>query len=105
MTFAASRSLSARKEPQMANDKLLPGKFVWFELVSRDARKAQAFYGEVFGWKVEPFPMGNGAYEMIYAGDTMIGGYAQPAGERQPSHWISYVSVEDVDTAANGARA
>ena len=78
---------------------------MWFELVSRDARKAQAFYREVLGWRVEPFPMGNGTYEMIYAGDTMIGGYAPPASDRQPSHWISYVSVEDVDAAANAAAA
>jgi predicted enzyme related to lactoylglutathione lyase len=89
----------------MANDKLLPGKFVWFELVSRDAKKAQAFYGEVLGWKVRPFPMGEAAYEMIYAGDTMIGGYAAPKSDRQPSHWISYVSVEDVDAAAKAATA
>ena len=60
----------------MSDRKLLPGKFVWFELVSRDAKKAQAFYGEVLGWKVASFPMGNVNYEMILAGetlDTMIG--------------------------------
>jgi predicted enzyme related to lactoylglutathione lyase len=86
----------------------LPGKFVWFELVSRDAKKAQAFYGEVLGWRVQPFPMGASAYEMILAGetlDTMIGGYAAPKSDRQPSHWISYVSVEDVDATAKVAAA
>jgi predicted enzyme related to lactoylglutathione lyase len=36
----------------MAERKQIPGKFVWFELISRDAKKAQAFYGEVLGWKV-----------------------------------------------------
>ncbi len=89
----------------MTDRKLLPGKFVWFELVSRDAKKAQAFYGEVLGWKVEPFPMGDFTYEMIHAGDTMIGGYAAPKSDRQPSHWISYVSVEDVDATAKAATA
>ena len=34
---------------------------------SKDAKKAQAFYGEVLGWKVQPFPMGDSTYEMIYA--------------------------------------
>src|SRR5262245_48148686 len=81
----------------------LPGKFVWFELVSKDPKKAQAFYGEVLGWKVQAFPMGDQTYEMIYAGDTMIGGYAAPKSARQPSHWISYVSVEDVDAAVKAA--
>jgi predicted enzyme related to lactoylglutathione lyase len=89
----------------MSDRKPLPGKFVWFELVSRDARKAQAFYGEVLGWKVQGFPMGDRTYEMIFAGETMIGGYAAPKSDRQPSHWISYVSVEDVDAAAKAAAA
>ncbi len=89
----------------MSERKPLPGKFVWFELVSKDAKKAQAFYGDVLGWQVEPFAMGNGTYEMIYAGGTTIGGYARPKSDREPSHWISYVSVEDVDAAAKAAAA
>ena len=89
----------------MADRKLLPGKFVWFELVSKDAKKAQAFYGEVLGWKVQQFPMGNSTYDMIYAGDTMIGGYAHPKSDLQPAHWISYASVEDVDATVKAATA
>ena len=42
----------------MADRKLLPGKFVWFELVTKDAKRAQAFYGDVLGWKVSAFPDG-----------------------------------------------
>lgn len=92
----------------MADRKLLPGKFVWFELVSRDPRKAQTFYGDVLGWKVRPYPMGAFTYEMICSGDTadtMIGGYAAPKSDRQPAHWISYVSVESVDATAKAATA
>ena len=76
-----------------------PGKFVWFEHASGDARKAQAFYGEVLGWKVQNW----GGYEMIFAGetpDTMVGGYA---AEGEKPRWISYVSVEDVDRTARTA--
>ena len=62
----------------MSNPRLLPGKFVWFELASRDPKRAQAFYAAVLGWKVVPFPMGSSAYDMIYAGDMMLGGYAEP---------------------------
>src|SRR6266700_3819817 len=89
----------------MAEQTLLPGKFVWFEHVSRDAKKAQGFYGEVLGWRTVPFPMGPETYEMIYAGQDMQGGYAEPDSEREPAHWISYVSVEDVDGAARAAAA
>ena len=72
---------------------------------SKDAKKAQAFYGEVLGWKVQPFPMGDSTYEMIYAAETMIGGYAPFKTGGQPSHWISYVSVEDVDATVKAAVA
>jgi predicted enzyme related to lactoylglutathione lyase len=89
----------------MTDRKLIPGKFVWFELVSRDAKKAQAFYAGVLGWRVEAVPMGPAAYEMIYVGDTMLGGYATPSDDRQPAHFISYVSVEDVDATARAAVA
>jgi predicted enzyme related to lactoylglutathione lyase len=91
----------------MANRKHLPGKFVWFELVTRDTRRAQAFYAEVLGWRTKPFAMGSASYDMISTGeslDTMIGGYAAP-GRDQPAHWISYVSVEDVDAASRTAAA
>jgi predicted enzyme related to lactoylglutathione lyase len=92
----------------MNDRKLLPGKFVWFELGSRDPKKAQGFYGEVFGWKAVPFPMGSASYDMIFAGetpDTMIGGYAEPRSDREPSRWVSFVSVEDVDATALAAVA
>src|SRR5206468_12320427 len=99
------RPQSLDEEDRAMDRKSLPGKFVWFEHVSRDAKKAQAFYRDVLGWRVGPFPMGSVTYEMIYAGDTMIGGYAAPKTDRQPSHWIAYVSVEDVDAAAKAAAA
>jgi predicted enzyme related to lactoylglutathione lyase len=92
----------------MSNLKPIPGKFVWFEHVSKDAKKAQAFYGEVLGWQTRPFPMGPSTYEMICLGDSldsMIGGYAAPTDDRQPAHWISYLSVENVDAAARATSA
>jgi predicted enzyme related to lactoylglutathione lyase len=90
----------------MSDRKLLPGKFAWFEHVSHDTKKAQEFYGEVLGWNVKPFPMGDKAYDMILTGDswdTMIGGYR--SGNGKPPHWIATVSVEDVDAAVQVAAA
>jgi len=91
-----------RKETAMP---YLPGKFVWFECVTRDARKAQAFYGEVLGWKVQAFPMGDFTYEMIDAGGTTIGGYAAPSDPKTRPHWISVLSVDDVDATAKKVTA
>jgi predicted enzyme related to lactoylglutathione lyase len=77
----------------------LPGKFVWIEHVSTQPKKAQVFYGEVLGWKVEGAPMGDFTYEMIKTPEGTIGGYAQPQQGERP-HWISYVSVDNVDATA-----
>ncbi len=91
----------------MNDRKLLPGKFVWFELVTGAAARAQAFYGEVLGWKTLSFPMPGGADKMIWTGDTpdtMIGGYST-CDRSGPSSWISAVSVDDVDGAAARAVA
>jgi hypothetical protein len=82
-----------------------PGKWVWFELVTPDARRAQAFYREVLGWKVQHFPRGGATYETVHAGDRMIGGYTAPRRPDEPSRWISCVSVEDVDATLAGAVA
>lgn len=82
----------------MTTSPTLPGKFVWIEHVSKDPKKAQAFYGEVLGWKIEGAPMGDFTYEMIKVGDKTIGGYAPAEGDAP--HWISYLSVDDVDATA-----
>jgi len=76
----------------------LPGKWVWFELVTPDVRRSQAFHAEVLGWKVQPFPIGEQTYEVIFAADAMIGAYAAQRAQRQ-SRWISAVSVADVERA------
>ncbi len=75
----------------------IPGKFVWFECATRDLPRSQAFYGEVLGWKAEVFPMGAESYTMIKA-DTTIGGWtALDAKDPRAPHFVSYVSVDDVD--------
>ena len=42
----------------MADRKLIPGKFVWYELQCSDVPRAQAFYAELLGWKNVRFPAG-----------------------------------------------
>lgn len=90
----------------MNDGKLRPGKFVWFDHESRDPKRAQAFYGELFGWGVQPYPMGpTFTYDMITAGGDMIGGYGRLEREGAPARWIAAVSVGDVDEAARVAAA
>ena len=89
------------------------GRFVWFEYISKDAPKAQGFYGELFGWRTQAMPVpGGGSYTMITNGSEMIGGYppAEALAKAPPqAHWISHLQVADTNAAiakvkANGGR-
>ncbi len=83
----------------------LPGKFVWFELLTQDIDKAMKFYDSLFSWHSSRVPMGEGeAYPIIHNGEQSIGGYRKgPASVK--SHWVSYLSVPDVDVAHRAAVA
>jgi hypothetical protein len=78
----------------------LPGKFVWFELNTTDTARAKAFYTELLNWKADDVDMGDVSYTMIKNGEDGIGGIVEAQGGA-PSHWISYLSVDDVDAAAS----
>lgn len=78
------------------------GRFVWHDLMTRDVKKARAFYSELMGWKVNEMDMGpGGKYQMLMNGTEGLGGLVplDAAPAEVPSHWIAYISVEDVDKA------
>jgi uncharacterized protein len=75
------------------------GRFVWFDYVSNEARKAQAFFGELFGWKTKDAPMPGGrTYTMIEVGNATIGGYTEPPPAN--THWLAYLQVSDAHATA-----
>lgn len=81
------------------------GRFVWHDLVTPDVAKAQKYYSDLLGWTYKDFDMGGaGTYSMIHAGGTEWGGFMPlEAVPGMPPHWISYVTVADVDAAAAAA--
>jgi predicted enzyme related to lactoylglutathione lyase len=75
----------------------MTGRFVWFELLTKDANRAQGFFGELFGWSAKTVPMPGGDYTMIAAPDgRTIGGYADGEGGR----WLPYLRVPSAADAA-----
>jgi predicted enzyme related to lactoylglutathione lyase len=81
----------------------LPGKFVWFEHSSADTAKAGKFYTELFGWHIEATPMGGPEpYPLIMNGNQGIGGL-RPLESGTAAHWMSYLSVDDVDASHKAA--
>jgi predicted enzyme related to lactoylglutathione lyase len=81
------------------------GKFVWFEHISADTAKAGKFYSALLGWHIEATPMGGPEpYPLIMNGDQGIGGL-RPLQAGGSAHWMSYLSVADVDASHKAALA
>jgi predicted enzyme related to lactoylglutathione lyase len=78
------------------------------ELRTRDLESAGRFYGDVFGWEVEPLEQGGQvAYGSVKLNGRLVAGML-PMGDvfpaQLPAHWIPYFGVPDVDAAAQKAR-
>jgi hypothetical protein len=75
------------------------GAFSWSELMTGDPAAAAAFYGPLFGWRIETVDMGGGPYHLLKVGETAIGGIMKTPAEAgpMPPAWGSYVTVDQVD--------
>jgi predicted enzyme related to lactoylglutathione lyase len=77
------------------------GKFTWHELMLKDEEKPVKFYTELFGWTVDSMDMGPaGTYRMFKKGDKTVAGSMKLPMADVPSHWLTYVAVEDTDATA-----
>lgn len=82
------------------------GEFCWNELATPDLQKSKEFYGKVFGWEFVENKMGDMTYTMIKINGKEGGGmWSIPQDKQQeiPSHWMSYILVENVEAALEKA--
>jgi predicted enzyme related to lactoylglutathione lyase len=81
------------------------GTLCWFECGSTDVEAAKKFYTGLFGWNSVDVPMpgdGGGHYTLLKIGDDDIAGLyplVGPQFEGVPSHWATYVAVDDADAS------
>lgn len=81
------------------------GRFVWYEIMSTDLEKSIAFFEQLFGWEIRDSGMEDMDYRMAFADGHGVGGFvALDPSLGQPSHWIGYVAVPDVDAAVETAK-
>lgn len=86
-----------------------PGSFCWFECGTTDAEVSKKFYTELFGWNAVDVPMPGdvgGNYTLLkMGGEDLAGLYplTGPQFEGVPSHWLTYVTVENTDQTAERA--
>lgn len=82
-----------------------PGTFCWVDLATVDAEAAKSFYTALFGWSATDVPAGDaGVYTMLEKdGKNVCALYQMNDAMQQqgtPTHWLSYVSVQNVDESA-----
>ena len=78
------------------------GKFVWHDLLTDKVPEVKRFYGELFGWEFEGEDDPKASYTLIKHNGKPIGGifYTDLKKDLNESQWISYLSVPNVDSAA-----
>lgn len=78
--------------------------FVHLELNASDLKKAQAFYGAMFGWQFQDNDMGPMGIYATFKPDSGPGGgmYAAPG---MPQGWLAYVGVDDIKAATAKAKS
>lgn len=78
------------------------GTFCWNELATKDLGAAKKFYTELLGWQLQESTAAGMAYNEIVVEGEHVGGMYQMTAEDgdAPSHWMSYVAVDDVDAKA-----
>ena len=81
------------------------GAFSWCELRAADADQAISFYTDVLGWETEAMEMPDGTYTMLKAGGQPVGGIMANPVPGAPAHWMTYVTVDDVDKRIENAQA
>ena len=70
----------------------ISGKFVWHDLTTDDPAACKKFYTALFGWE--------------YADTTVLIHVPNPTGVgKTPPHWLSYMSVADVDASVAKAKS
>jgi predicted enzyme related to lactoylglutathione lyase len=80
--------------------------FVHVELNTTDIQKAKAFYSKLFAWMLEDVQMGpSGTYTMIQPGSGTGGGMLQHPMAGEPSRWLAYVHVDDINAATQKAQS
>jgi predicted enzyme related to lactoylglutathione lyase len=83
--------------------KYLPGKFIWFDLVTNDLSAARQFYGAVFGWQFRTIGPAPASYTLIEDQGHSVGGMfmrAPPPGAKASARWLALISVSDPAQAA-----
>ncbi len=82
-----------------ATNEHLPGKVVWADLFTNDAKRARRFYERVFDWDWRIITRSPQHYGLLHNDGEAIAGIAHrdaPDGHSEYGRWVYYVSADDI---------
>ena len=82
----------------------MPNPFIHIELNTTDLGKANDFYSEMFDWKLVELALEDGPYITIAVGGGTGGAMKTQLIPGEPSAWLPYVLVGDIEAAMEKAR-
>lgn len=86
-----------------------PGEICWRELRTRDLPTAVEFYSKLLGWTLEQSKVSEMSYKEVIVDGVAIGGMMPIddswGPEPPPSHWATYVAVENADETVEKIKA
>jgi predicted enzyme related to lactoylglutathione lyase len=81
------------------------GALSWNELASPDLDASSSFYGDLFGWTIEPIEGAPTPYRTIKtAAGNYNGGIAPLMPPGTPPHWLVYFGTDDIETSVATAK-
>lgn len=85
------------------------GDFTWYELMTPDQARAEAFYGGLIGWDFAAADGAQHGYRMFLADGAPVGGVlalteAMQTGGARPT-WVGYLQVDSLAHAVDAALA
>jgi len=105
LSLGCSSGGSSPAPARGAND---PGRFVWHDLTTGDPESCKKFYAALFGWEFVDTTVLGRPYTVARLGQKPVAGIHLPRQEgsgKTPAHWLSYMSVADVDASVEKAKA
>ena len=86
-----------------------PGEICWRELATKDLPAALDFYSELFGWELPQTKVSKMEYKEIQIDGVAYGGMMAIdenwGPEPPPSHWNTYIAVENTDETVEKIKA
>jgi len=75
--------------------------FTHIELNTTDVAKAKDFYRQMFSWQMDDLP--DMQYTMVKTGEAPDGGIMKHPMPGEPSFWLTYVLVDDIQASTKKA--